>query len=38
MFRYFKKSGYNLSDKNVEGERFISLVLLIAFAYTNSRF
>jgi hypothetical protein len=30
MFRDFKKGGYNLEDTNVEGERFISLVLLIA--------
>ncbi len=32
MFRDFKKGGYNLEDTNVEGERFISLVLLIAIA------
>ena len=30
MFRDFKKGGYNLEDTNVEGERFLSLVLLIA--------
>ncbi|MGF1672840.1 MAG: IS4 family transposase [Rivularia sp. (in: cyanobacteria)] len=34
MFRDFKKGGYNLEDTNVKGERFISLVLLIAIAYT----
>ena len=32
MFRDFKKGGYNLEDTNVEGQRFISLILLIAFA------
>lgn len=34
MFRDFKKGGYNLEETNVKGERFISLVLLIAIAYT----
>ena len=34
MFRDFKKGGYNLEDTNVKGERFISLVLLIAIAYS----
>lgn len=34
MFRDFKTGGYNLENTNVEGERFISLVLLIALAYT----
>jgi hypothetical protein len=34
MFRDFKKGGYNLEDTNVKGERFITLVLLIAIAYT----
>ena len=34
MFRDFKKGGYNLEDTNVSGDRFISLVLLIAIAYT----
>ncbi len=34
MFRDFKKGGYNLEDTNVKGKRFISLVLLIAIAYT----
>jgi len=36
MFRDFKKGGYNLEDTNVEGERFISLVLLIAIAYSSA--
>ncbi|BDA72375.1 transposase, IS4 family protein [Calothrix sp. PCC 7716] len=36
MFRDFKKGGYNLEDTNVEGERFISLVLLITIAYTSA--
>jgi len=36
MFREFKKGGYNLEDTNVKGERFISLVLLIAIAYTGA--
>ncbi len=34
MFRDFKKGGDNLADTNIEGKRFISLVLLIAIAYT----
>ncbi len=36
MFRDFKKGGYNLATTNIEGDRFISLVLLIAIAYTSS--
>ncbi|MEM6752019.1 MAG: IS4 family transposase [Cyanobacteria bacterium P01_C01_bin.38] len=36
MFRDFKKGGYNLEDTNVKGKRFISLVLLIAIAYTGA--
>ncbi len=36
MFRDFKKGGYNLEDTNVKGERFITLVLLIAIAYTSA--
>ncbi|BAZ70588.1 transposase (plasmid) [Fischerella sp. NIES-4106] len=36
MFRDFKKGGYNLEETNVEGERFLTLVLLIAIAYTSS--
>lgn len=34
MFRDFKSGGYNLEGTNVEGKRFISLVLIIYFAYT----
>ena len=36
MFRDFKKGGYNLEETNVQGERFITLVLLIAIAYTSA--
>ena len=36
MFRDFKKGGYNLEETNVKGERFITLVLLIAIAYTSA--
>lgn len=36
MFRDFKKGGYNLEDSKVEGERFISLILLIAISYTSA--
>ncbi|WP_154655930.1 IS4 family transposase [Fortiea contorta] len=36
MFRDFKTGGYNLENTNVQGERFISLVLLIAIAYTSA--
>ena len=36
MFRDFKKGGYNLEVTKVDGERFISLVLLIAIAYTSA--
>ena len=36
MFRDFKKGGYNLEDTNVKGKRFISLVILIAIAYTGA--
>ena len=36
MFRDFKQGGYNLEDTHVEGKRFISLVLLIAIAYTSA--
>ena len=36
MFKDFKTGGYNLEDTNVKGERFISLVLLIAIAYTGA--
>ena len=36
MFRDFKKGGYNLEDTKVEGKRLISLILLIAIAYTSA--
>ena len=36
MFRDFKKGGYNIEDTKVEGKRLISLVLLIAIAYTSA--
>ncbi|AUB41993.1 IS4 transposase [Nostoc flagelliforme CCNUN1] len=36
MFRDFKSGGYNLEDTNVSGERLISLILLIAIAYTSA--
>lgn len=36
MFRDFKKGGYNLEDTNVSGERLITLILLIAIAYTSA--
>jgi hypothetical protein len=36
MFRDFKKSGSNLEETNVEGKRFITIVLLIAIAYTSA--
>jgi hypothetical protein len=36
MFRDFKKGGYNLEQTNVEGKRLISLILLIAIAYTSA--
>jgi len=36
MFRDFKSGGYNLSDTNVADERLISLILLIAIAYTSA--
>ena len=36
MFRDFKKGGYNLEDTNVEGKRLLSLILLIAIAYTSA--
>ncbi|MCM0588925.1 MAG: IS4 family transposase [Gloeotrichia echinulata DEX184] len=36
MFRDFKTGGYNLEETNVEGNRFISLVLLITLAYTSA--
>lgn len=36
MFRDFKKGGYNLEATNVEGQRLISLLILMAIAYTIS--
>lgn len=36
MFRDFKSGGYNLEDTNVSGQRLISLILLISFAYMNA--
>lgn len=36
MFRDFKTGGYNLEETNVRDKRFISLVLLIAIAYTGA--
>ena len=38
MFRDFKSGGYNMEDSNVRGERLISLILLIAFAYSSATF
>lgn len=36
MFRDFQKGGYNLEDTKVSGERLISLILVIAIAYTSA--
>jgi hypothetical protein len=36
MFRDFKSGGYNLEDTNVSDERLISMILLIAIAYTSA--
>lgn len=36
MFRDFKNGGYNLEDTNVSNERLISMILLIAIAYTSA--
>lgn len=36
MFLDFKSGGYNLESTNVSGERLISLILLIAIAYTSA--
>jgi hypothetical protein len=38
MFRDFKSGGYKLEDTNVSGERLISLVLIISFAYSLATF
>jgi hypothetical protein len=36
MFQDWKKGGYNLEDTNVTGQRLISLLILMAIAYTLS--
>jgi hypothetical protein len=36
MFRDFKTGGDNLEDTKVTGERLISLIVLIAIAYTSA--
>lgn len=36
MFRDFKKGGYNLEDTNVSSKRLISIIILIAIAYTSA--
>jgi|SRR4028118_1403922 Transposase DDE domain. len=36
MFRDFKRGGYNLEATNVSGERLISLILLLAIAYSSA--
>ncbi|NEP26313.1 IS4 family transposase [Moorena sp. SIO3I6] len=38
MFRDFKSGGYNLENTKLEDKRFISIVLLIAIAYTSATF
>ncbi len=38
MFRDFKSGGYNLEDTNVSGNRLISLILIIAIAYSLATF
>lgn len=38
MFRDFKSGGYNLEDTNVSGHRLISLILIIAIAYSSATF
>ena len=38
MFRDFKSGGYQLEDTNVDGNRLISLILLISFAYSMATF
>ena len=38
MFRDFKSGGYNLEDTNVSGERLISLLLVVAIAYSSATF
>ena len=38
MFRDFKSGGYNLEETNVSDNRLISLILIIALAYTSATF
>ncbi|BAZ33663.1 transposase (plasmid) [Cylindrospermum sp. NIES-4074] len=38
MFRDFKSGGYKLEDTNVDGNRLISLILIISFAYSMATF
>lgn len=38
MFRDFKSGGYNLEDTNVSGNRLISLILIVALAYSSATF
>ena len=38
MFRDFKSGSYNLESTNLEGIRFISLVLILSFAYSYATF
>lgn len=38
MFRDFKSGGYKLEDTNVSGNRLISLILIISFAYSMATF
>jgi hypothetical protein len=36
MFRDLKSGGYNLEDTNASGKRLISLIVLIALAYSSA--
>jgi len=36
MFRDFKSGGYHLENTNLSGQRLISIILLIAIAYTSA--
>ena len=38
MFRDFKSGGYNLESTNADGNRLISLILIITFAYSLATF
>lgn len=38
MFRDFKSGGYKLESTNVSGNRLISLILIISFAYSIATF